>query len=300
VLATSLLSFSIIAVAIFLIIIPTDSFGQEVVLINAPLSEKDHRGDYPRELLQRALTKTQPTHGKFKIEYAPLMNWKRAKLMLEHGSSIHIIQAATREEWERDLIPIRIPIMKGLLGSRIFLIKRQAQAKFSAIDSLSEIKQLTAGLGSTWSIGSIFKQTGFKVELGTSYEGLFGMLIEERFDYFPRGINEALDEYEHRKEKYPDLHIEETLLINLPLPVYFFVTPKKAELADRVKTGLNMMIKDGSFDHLFYKFHQAMLEKININSRKVFHTINPNLTSETPLARKELWLDLKSYKKSNE
>jgi len=276
---------------------PTTSFGQELVLINAPLTEKDHRSDYPRELLKVALTKTLPTHGKFKIEYAPIMNWKRAKLMLENGASIHIVQAATRKDWERDLIPIRIPIMKGLLVNRIFLIKRQAQARFSAVTRLKEIKQLSAGLGDGWSISTIFKQTGFNTELGTSYEGLFGMLVAGRFDYFPRGINEALDEYAYRKEQYPDLHIEETLILNLPLPVYFFVTPNKPELAERVEIGLNMMINDGTFDQLFNKFHKAMLEKVDVSNRKVFHTFNPNLTKETPLERKELWLDLKAYRK---
>jgi len=295
VLLRNLLPFCVIAVFVFLI--PTATFGQELVLINAPLSEKDHRSEYPRKLLQIALTKTQPTHGKFIIEYAPVMNWKRAKIMLEGGSSIHIIQAATSEDWERDLIPIRIPIMKGILGNRIFLIKKQAQAKFSAINSLREIKQLSAGLEPNWSISSIFKQTGFKVELGNSYEGLFGMLVSGRFDYFPRGINEAFDEYAYRKDKYPDLHIEETLLLNLPLPVYFFVTPKKPDLAERIELGLNMMIKDGSFDQLFYRFHKAMLEQIDVSNRKVFHTVNPNLTIETPFGRKELWLDLKTYRK---
>ncbi len=288
------MNYKLLITFLYLALTASISFSKEIVLINRPVSENDLRSDYPHELLNAALEKTKSLYGEFQLNYAQKMQWERSKIMLEEGEFIHILQAATRPQWEKDLIPIRIPIMKGLLGNRIFLIKKQSQKKISNIKNLGELKKLQAGLGQDWSITPIFKQHGFKVVTWGTYEGLFGMLDAERFDYFPRGINEAPEEYQQRKDKFPDLHIEETLLLNLPLPVYFFVTPKKPKLAERVEKGLNIMIKDGSFNQIFLQFHQELLDHIGINQRKVFNIKNPYLTPETPLNRKELWLDISS------
>ena len=128
------------------------SFAKEVVLINSPVSEQDQRGKYPQELLKMALKKTEESYGSFQIQYAAKMQWERSKLMLEQGKLIHILQAATRPQWEKDLIPIRIPIMKGLLGNRIFLIKKQSQAKFSAINSLKAVSYTHLTLPTIYSV----------------------------------------------------------------------------------------------------------------------------------------------------
>lgn len=293
----SLLKIKFIIALLYLGLAAPISFGKELVLIKRPLSKTDHRSEYPRKLLQAALTKTMSLDGDFQIEYSSEMSWGRAKLMLEEGETIHIIPAATRPQWEKDLLPIRIPLMKGILGNRIFLIKRQDQEKFTSITSLNELKKLRAGLGQTWSITSAFKHNGFEVVTGTNYEGLFRMLDHERFDYFPRGINEAPVEYQQRKNKFPDIHIEETILLTLPLPVYFFVSPKNPDLAKRVERGLNLMIKDGSFDRIFFEYHLEILEKASIDKRKVFRIENPSLPPETPLNRKELWFDIQTYTK---
>lgn len=268
------------------------SFSKEIVLINRPVSDNDLRSNYPHELITAALEKTKNVYGEYQLDYAQKMQWERSKIMLQSGEFIHILQAATRPQWEKDLIPIRIPIMKGLLGNRIFLINKQSQEQFSKINHVDELKKLQAGLGQDWSITTIFKQNGFNIVTWGSYEGLFGMLKAGRFDYFPRGINEAPEEYQQRKGTFPNLHIEQSLLLNLPLPVYFFVTPKKPQLALRVEQGLNIMIKDGSFDKIFYQYHQEILDRFSISKRKIFNINNPNLTPETPLNRKELWLDI--------
>ncbi len=117
------------------------------------------------------------------------------------------------------------------------------------------------------------------------------MLINERFDYFPRGIYEAYPEYEGRKEKFPDLFVEETILLHYPYPCYSFVNINNVRLADRVERGLNMMIEDGSFDELFFESHQEIIEKSNLKGRRLFEIENPLLPATAPLDRTELWYD---------
>jgi len=287
-------------VALSMLIFSAQLFGNEIIIINRPLSENDTRSEYPRELVQVALEKTKNPYGDFTLRYSKKMNWKRAGIELKHGTGIHIFQAATRAEWEKELIPVRIPVFKGLLGNRIFLINKQFRGMFATINSLSQLKQLKLGSGNTWAITNIFSQNGFNVVTTSNYEGMFEMLEHKRFDYLPRGINEAIPEFHQRKNKFPDLHIEKTILLYIPLPAYFFVTPTKPKLAERVEKGLNSMIKDGSFDRLFFKYHREMLDSVNLHKRKIFVIKNPDLSPETPLKNTELWLDMQAYARKKE
>ena len=42
-------------------------------------------------------------------------------------------------------------------------------------------------------------------------------------------------------DKYPDMYIETGLALHVPLPVYFFVTPTKPKLAERIELGLRQI-----------------------------------------------------------
>ena len=140
-----------------------------------------------------------------------------------------------------------------------------------------------------WNDVKVFKASGFNVVTGSSYEGLFSMLMNGRFDYFSRGINEAQVEYEMRKGKFPDLFIEEHILLYYPWPKYFFTSKKNPKLADRIERGLRLMLRDGSFDEHLMKYYKNDIEKANLKNRRLFKIDNPLLPSTAPLDQKELW-----------
>ena len=81
------------------------------------------------------------------------------------------------------------------------------------------------------------------------------MLVYGRFITFGRGINETAIEYESHIEQFPELAIEKDLLLFIPLPTYFFVSPKKP----------------------------------NLQHRRMFKSSNPNLSPETPLHIERYW-----------
>jgi ABC-type amino acid transport substrate-binding protein len=129
------------------------------------------------------------------------------------------------------------------------------------------------------------------VVTGNDYERLFAMLMEGRFDFFSRGINEAPAELEARKAKYPDMMLEENLLLYYPWPKFFYVNKKDKKLADRIEKGLKMMIQDGSFEALFRKFNQKHIDSVNLKHRRLIKLENPLLPPSVPFDRKELWYD---------
>ena len=254
-------------------------------------SKDDTRFDYATQLLDKALEKTVKSDGPFTMTPGGKMNVGRAFQFLEEGRIVNVGWSTPTQEREENFIPIRIPIKKGLLGYRIFLIKQQDRDKFASIQTLKELKKLKVGQGHIWNDVKVFKANGFKIVTGPEYEGLFDMLIAGRFDYFSRGINEAPNEYEERKGRLYDLYMEETILLYYPWPKYFFTSKKTPQLAERIERGLRMMIKDGSFEAHFMKFHKKDIERVNLNERKLFKIHNPLLPLTAPVDQKELWFD---------
>lgn len=268
-------------------------FAEELTVIYSPshVSKDDTRFNYAISLLTYVLNKTIATHGPFKIKPAKGMNVGRAiEFLKKHDeNTVNVIWTTSSKERENSLLPIRIPIRKGLLGYRIFLIKKEDQKIFSNIQTVEQLKQLTVGQGHIWNDVIVFKENDFSIVTGPNYEGLFRMLLKGRFDYFSRGVNEAPSEYESRKEMHPNLAIEDSILLYYPWPKYFFTSKKNIKLAQRIEQGLNMMIEDGSFDALFLKYHKEDIERVNLKDRKLFRINNPLLPKTAPLEQKDLW-----------
>jgi len=60
---------------------------------------------------------------------------------------VDLLWAGATPHLDEELLPIRIPLFKGLLGHRIFIIKKGNQALFNDIKTLDQLKQLKAGQG---------------------------------------------------------------------------------------------------------------------------------------------------------
>lgn len=195
---------------------------------------------------------------------------------------------------ESVLQPIRIPLFKGLLGYRIFIINKYDQSKFDNIRTLAELKQLKLGQGRTWADTRILEANGFDVVKVTKYPNLFHMVEGGRFDAFPRGVHEPFSELALRPEL--ELAIEKKLMIYYKMPFYIFVSKDNRKLARDLEIGFERAIADGSFDKTFFgaKAVQDVISQANLKNRLIFEVQNPTLSKETPLDRKELWFDPKN------
>ena len=255
-----------------------------------PESTADLRNNYYIDMLRLALSKTCDTDGSSILEMSDkTMYQSRAIEQLKQNKGIDVVWTMTSAKREAELQAIRIPLLKGLLGYRIFIIRKDEETRFADIQTLDALKQLTAGQGIDWPDTKILRANGIKVVTGTNYNGLFRMLQLRRFDYFPRGVNEAWAEVKAHPDK--NLAVEKTLLLQYPAPIYFFVNKESKKLADRLERGLRIAIMDGSFEHLF-KNHPAnkeIFELTKIDKRKIFKLQNPYLPQATPFAEKALW-----------
>jgi ABC-type amino acid transport substrate-binding protein len=266
-------------IVLILAIISTTSIAKELITINE-IQGKSERHRYTQELLIAVLDSTIDSHGEYIIQTLAHLNEPRTGAMLRRREGYgDIVQGATRKDWEAQLLPIKIPIMKGALGLRVLLIRKDMQPEFTAINSLEQLKQKLGGVTRYWSITEIFEHYKFNIVKTNRQDSMFAMLEKRRFDYVSRGINEILLEYQKFKPQNPNLHIETTLLVNIPLPVYFFVNPNKPHLAERIEVGLKEIINNGVLDSIFMKHFKGKFQQLNLLERKVFELKNPNLTS---------------------
>lgn len=268
------------------------AYGQTKVTYPAPENANDVRYSDLIEILKTALDKTSPNYGPYTA--APtsiLMNEARQLAVIEQSNTIiNIVWSSTSEEKERNLLPIRIPLRKGLLGYRIALTSKSKQAEIDKVMTLEDLKKLTIGQGLGWGDVEIYKSNGMTV-FSAQYDGLFKMAAGGRFDLFPRGISEIGPEYEANAAALPELTIEKGLLIYYPWPYYFFFNQQDKALAKRVEAGIRMMIQDGSFDTIFKKYNANAIEKANFKGRRVIRIENTILPKATPLNDKSLWFD---------
>ncbi len=207
------------------------------------------------------------------------------------GGLLNLCWASSDAQIESQLRPIRIPLFKGLLGYRIFIINKNDQPKFDKVQTLDDLKKLTIGQGRTWADGRILEANGFNVIKTNKYPSLFYMVEGGRFDGFPRGVHEPFSELEARPTM--DLAIEKNLMVYYQMPFYLFVSPDNHALAKDLEIGFERAIANGEFDKVFYgdKAIQDVMQKANMKERKVFKLENPLLSKETPVDRKELWFD---------
>lgn len=264
--------------------------------LGTPLSLKyfqtDSRYEYRIALLKLAMEKTLTSDGPYSL--APVetkMVQSRGLRFLARGEKVNIAFLPTNQERESTFLAIKIPLLRGLLGYRIAIIRKESLQDFAKIESIEQlIAQYKAGFGNQWADMDILKINNIPTVGTTEYENLFDMLAAKRFDYFPRGINEAWDEIAKRKELYPTLTVDPYIALYYPYPVYFFVNKSNLKLADRIERGLNIALEDGSFKALFLKYHSQDIEQAALHKRKIFILKNPTLAEGTPDPDTRWWL----------
>ena len=223
------------------------------------------QNQYFYELLALCLTKTTAEYGDFKISYSEKLNVQaRSIKMLSEGNKIDILHTMTSEERESSLSFIKVDLLKGLLGQRVFVIKKSEQARFRHI-SREQLQTYTAVQGIDWPDLRIMEDNGFHVVGSLFTSRMFDMIRKKRADYFPRSIFEVSEEALIFEKQ--GLIIEPTLAFEYQAPVYFFFHPANTELRQRIEQGLAKAQQDGSFDALFNRFfarNLALLENRTI------------------------------------
>ncbi|GGB52162.1 hypothetical protein GCM10011316_25210 [Roseibium aquae] len=249
-------------------------------------------GDYVDELLKTALARTEgPDAAEIRAGDPIPVTRNRLLIELIEGRHIEYATVPAKPEWEKNLITVRIPLRKGLQGYRLFFVTEENKDLLTDVSSLADLKKITTGAAEQWLTTDLLETAGFTVVKGSDKDGLFEMLRVNRFETFGRGIDEIFVEHAQRKSSIPNLAIDQHIAVYLPYPTYVFVTPKRPDLAKRFETGLRMMIDDGSFDEIFWRYFEDDIARANLAGRKIFKVDRHADGLGIPLDDPRLWLD---------
>lgn len=255
--------------------------------------QTSNRYKYRIDLLKLAMDKTLESDGPYSITpVTGKMTQSRGIDFLEKGEEVNVGFFPTNKERESRLLSIKIPLLRGLLGYRVSLIRKENLEDFSRIESLEQLRtRYLAGFGSQWADMEVLQVNNVQVVGAAKYENLFKMLVKGRFDYFPRGINEAWSEVSDKKEAYPGLVVDPYIAMYYPYPVYFFVNKKDVKLADRIERGLAAALEDGTFKELFLRYHKKIVQQADLKNRKLFVLENSTLVEGTANPDTSWWLE---------
>lgn len=261
-----------------------------IVRVLSPQSIEDVSQDYYYGLLEKALVNGNGSKYKLKvIDASNLTQGRSMQLLAENFLDVYWMgDSKIREDRFR---AIKIPLMKGLLGYRVSIVKKDNLNELTSL-SESQFKQKIACQGEHWPDTQILRHNQYVVNPVARYDLMFGMLSKGRCDYFPRAVFEGYGELAVAQQELKNITVLDDVILYYPFPIYFFVNKTNTELGNVIETGLEQMIDSGEFDE-FIKTHNVTKHVFPLEKwqkKKIFQLSNPFLPDDTDINNSRYWL----------
>ncbi len=271
-----------------LILLANLAMGDHLDVIYPQRIGEDYRGSYALALLTLGLDKSGHTYSLSRSDEK--LTQSRSMILLDLNQGINVMWMGTSKEVEERYLTVRIPVYRGLLGYRLFIIHASQQAALAEVKTLEDLTRFRVGQGLGWSDIGILESAGFQVT-ASKYDNILRMIDMQRLELFPRGVVEIFSELENNKGALPSLQAEQQLLLVYPFAMYFFVSKHHPEIAEAIERGLLAAYADGSFVELFFNHPdiKAALDRANLKDRRRFDIPNPVMTQATLGLPDYLW-----------
>lgn len=230
-----------------LLLFPMALFAAEVTELRLPKPRTMEGSAYVyfTGLIEKALEKAANGRQVPRLVATIEMGEDRMVRELRAGRIIDIFWLGGSRNRGQGLLMVPVPLERGLVGYRQFIIRKERVADFDAVNTLADLAKFTGCQGSQWGDTEILRDASLELVTSVNFESLFKQLAAGRCDYFPRGIHQGKEEMVARAAKYPDLMVYEPLILHYPYASYVYLHPKNKELAQWLQDGLEKMIDDG-------------------------------------------------------
>lgn len=252
--------------------------------------QADLRYEYEVELLQLALDLTQKEYGAAKATPKIYPTHLRGIFAMTRGQ-IDVAFLGTSTRYEEDYLPIRVPILQGMLGYRVLLTTEARKDKIDALRTLEDLQEnAVAAFGVHWEDARILRHNQLLTSEHASYEEIFRSLHRGETDYIPRGINEVFRELKAQQKLSKNIVLSEKAVLFYPHLRYFFVTRYNRKLAERLEKGLQLALENGSFKALFDKHYRHIKPALEGFRPHIIRIENPYQPQLHPMVRTDWWL----------
>ena len=283
--------------AVCFALVTIEAVSKDVVRMIPKQSEADVSHSYYLQLLELALKATEEEYGETTIELMPTgYNQGIILSLLNYDGILDVVTSAPTPEREIDFRSAKVPLLRGLLGYRMMLIRPEDRELFSNISSADELKKYRACQATHWPDADLLEQAGYKVVRTPEFADLFWLLLDKKCDYFPRGIAEGYAELEKHNKDYADKKLAafDDIIIHYPIPIFFYTSHKNFELAARIEKGLKRLIINGEFLKLMesHPVTASLFPLSKWKAKRYFKVPNKLLPKAIPIEEKSLWIDL--------
>ncbi len=265
----------------------------EKVIGLAAMGDEDPRHTYAYRLLVAALEESTAQYGPYQlIEPASVLNSQRLMAELSVGTNLSVGVSAYKPSWDGQTIIVPVPIERGLASYRLFFANSAKRETIDNIANLGELRSRRFGVGHGWSTAKILTDHHFTVVYGINYDGLFKMLLADRFDLFMRGAYEISVEKPILSKRSKQTYTVSNVAIFTYLPTYFHVSKKQPLLARRLEDGLKSLYSTGEIDQLMSEYYTEAIELIQQPGLVYYCLENTNLKAGMYERDKPFMLDM--------
>lgn len=226
------------------------------------------------QVIALALAKTEDLYPQTRLVKSRAMEQDAAINDMLYGSVLDLMSAASSIHYDEEFLTVQFPILKGLLGKRLCLIRAGEQSRFNSIKTAYDFTQSKLNIcqGSHWPDTQILKRNGLPVITSDYYHELFIMLKDNRCDCFLRGAQEITAELEAHS---PELTLEKNFVIEYSQPGVVYVRKSNPALATRIELGLLRAMEDGSYNRLLKRILGSSITRLQLDQRHHITINNP-------------------------
>lgn len=246
-----------------------------------------------REIFWRDIIEMVLNHSEIPYSISVKFPMTQSRIIEELESNrgyVNLHVMGTSADLEERLLPIHIPVTRGLAGYRIFIIHKDKQVLFDTVSTLEDLQTLLGIQGLGWSDIALLEHSRLR-QKEMPYDDIFRVINFGRGDYFSRSIHEAYSEVKERAAQFPNLVVEDEILLVYPFALFAFTGRENSELAQTLENCFIKAYEDGVFTEFFYNHPhiKEALEKAQIEERRVITIPNPFLTKETAEIPEKYW-----------
>ena len=242
---------------------------------------------YCEEVLRQAVVHSGSSYRLDSVSN-PVGQGRAIRMMSAGEGPINLLWSMTSEVREQQLLPLRIPLDRGLMGWRLLLVRKDERTRFAAMRNVNDLRDIAIGQMHDWPDTQILRANGLTVGTSSVFANLFAMLLRGRIDAIALSALEVEQEM-FRSGVGSQLAIAPGWMLRYPTAYYVFVSPREPQIAEDLRRGMERLVSEGRLQALFQQLLRPQLDRLGLRERRVVALINPLLPSATPLRRPELW-----------
>lgn len=226
----------------------------------------DGHASYFIRLLEESL---KLIHQPYRIQYVKDVPARRMWFMLGKGD-INLFYGMQSREKDRNpqLVPVRNGLTNGLIGQRVFLVRRADKEIFAGVRSVRDLKRtrLVAGFGAGWGDAKVWRKTGLPLyEHSAPWATIYAMVAagNRHVDYLPRGVIEVLPE----ARLHPELVVEQQLLVEYQGDFGFYLSASASSYRPVIERALREAEASGLKARLIDEAFGADIKALGLERR---------------------------------